>query len=44
LPIAALAALFTHKSSLEERALTLVHPEYASYRVRVPREFIPVVW
>ena len=44
IPLAALAVLFRIKSAYEERALTLVHPEYGSYRVRVPRRFIPVVW
>jgi 2-amino-4-hydroxy-6-hydroxymethyldihydropteridine diphosphokinase len=44
LPLAALAGLFRFKSEMEERALTLAHPEYSSYRIRVPRRFIPVVW
>jgi len=44
LPLAALAALFRFKSEMEERALTIAHPEYASYRIRVPRRFIPIVW
>lgn len=43
-PLIVLAAVFHHKSGLEERALTLAHPEYTSYRVRVPRQFIPVIW
>ena len=43
-PLVALAVLFRFKSGLEERALTLAHPEYLSYRVRVPRRFIPVIW
>ncbi len=43
-PLIALAVLFRYKSGMEERALTLAHPEYSSYRVRVPRRFIPVIW
>lgn len=44
IPLVALAVLFRIKSGFEERALTLSHPEYNSYRIRVPRRFIPVVW
>lgn len=43
-PLVALGVLFRYKSGMEERALTLAHPEYSSYRVRVPRRFIPIIW
>jgi 2-amino-4-hydroxy-6-hydroxymethyldihydropteridine diphosphokinase len=42
--LAVLAALLRFKSGLEERALTLMYPDYANYVVRVPRRFIPFVW
>lgn len=43
-PLFGLVLLFIGKSSLEERAIALLHPDYSSYRVRVPRRFIPYIW
>ena len=44
LPLALLAFLFVRKSNLEERAIAVLHPEYAAYRIRVPRRFVPWIW
>jgi len=42
--LAVLAALLRFKSGLEERALTLMYPDYPGYVTRVPRRFIPFDW
>ena len=42
--LAVLAGLLTLKSGLEERALTLMHPQYRAYADRVRKRFIPFVW
>jgi 2-amino-4-hydroxy-6-hydroxymethyldihydropteridine diphosphokinase len=42
--LAVLAGLLTVKAGLEERALTLMYPDYAEYASRVRRRFIPFVW
>lgn len=40
----ALALLFHRKARLEEEWLTRLAPEYAEYRRRVRRAFIPLAW
>lgn len=42
--LAVLAGLLTVKAGLEERALTLMYPDYPEYAARVRRRFIPCVW
>jgi 2-amino-4-hydroxy-6-hydroxymethyldihydropteridine diphosphokinase len=42
--VAALVGLLRLKSGLEERALTLMFPDYPDYRNRVRRRFIPWIW
>jgi 2-amino-4-hydroxy-6-hydroxymethyldihydropteridine diphosphokinase len=42
--LAVLAGLLTVKAGLEERALTLMYPDYPGYATRVRRRFIPFVW
>lgn len=44
IPTALLAGLFELKSRREETWLVERYPEYAAYRERTPRRFIPFVW
>jgi 2-amino-4-hydroxy-6-hydroxymethyldihydropteridine diphosphokinase len=42
--VAMLGALLRFKSGLEERALSIVYPDYPEYMRRVPRRFVPFLW
>jgi protein-S-isoprenylcysteine O-methyltransferase Ste14 len=44
LPLALAAPFLEAKRSREEAWLAERHPDYAAYRERVPRRFIPFVW
>jgi protein-S-isoprenylcysteine O-methyltransferase Ste14 len=44
IPTALLAVVFDLKARLEERWLEEKSPEYAQYRVRTPRRFVPGVY
>ncbi len=41
---AALAAVWALKSRVEERWLASRYPDYAAFRARTPRRFLPFVW
>ncbi len=41
---ALLVAVWALKSRVEERWLTSRYPEYAAFRARTPRRFLPFVW
>ncbi len=44
IPTALLALVFDLKARLEEAWLSERHPEYAAYRARTPRRFVPGVY